>query len=298
MESRIADRQYWLWVTRPEYYLNENGDEREDLEPTFSNDTQGWWTCHKDTRKGDLILLWRSILKKDIGYLMQATSNAYSIAEDEFAQQRSWDYGCDYQVLFKFTPTISIYTLKHDVSLCDWSPLLQQFRRRVFSVKLEDWWKLVRLSISMQPEYKALIELLERMPLFESILLEEQLEEKIASQLSILKPFGYNLELFIDPETKCSGRQYVCRGNGGRIDLLCVDYLKDQYVVIELKNVRSGQNTFGQISNYIGYVQTRIAKGKRVIGLVISRGYDVRFETALQVTDRIFQLDLSVLGFD
>ena len=47
-------RQYWLWVTRPEYYLEENGTDRECLNPRNRIDSGSWWTCHKDTRKGDL----------------------------------------------------------------------------------------------------------------------------------------------------------------------------------------------------------------------------------------------------
>lgn len=47
--------QSWLWVTRPEYYLDEKGQESEDL---GGDDESGWRTCHKDTKKGDLAFLW------------------------------------------------------------------------------------------------------------------------------------------------------------------------------------------------------------------------------------------------
>lgn len=67
--------------------------------------------------------------------------------------------------------------------------------------------------------------------------------------------------------------------------------------MIELKNVRASQNTFGQISNYMGWVQERIAKSVPVKGLVISRGYDTRFESALKITDRISHINVEELGF-
>ena len=51
--------QYWLWVTGPEYYLNEDGRDSELLDPALHEDLDGWWTCKKDTRRGDLALLWR-----------------------------------------------------------------------------------------------------------------------------------------------------------------------------------------------------------------------------------------------
>lgn len=38
-------RQYWLWVTRPEYYANDDGSDREDLDPQSGIDSDGWWTC-------------------------------------------------------------------------------------------------------------------------------------------------------------------------------------------------------------------------------------------------------------
>jgi hypothetical protein len=40
-----------------------------------------------------------------------------------------------------------------------------------------------------------------------------------------------------------------------------------------------------------------ILSGKKPIGLVISRGYDTKFEAALKVTDRIKHLNISDLGF-
>ena len=44
-------RQYWLWVTRPDYYLDSDGRDRQSLDPSNDEDTEGWWTCHKDTQK-------------------------------------------------------------------------------------------------------------------------------------------------------------------------------------------------------------------------------------------------------
>jgi hypothetical protein len=105
------------------------------------------------------------------------------------------------------------------------------------------------------------------------------------------------LELYSDPTTGLSGEQFIC-GYGGRIDLLCYDKSRGQYVVIELKIVRAGQNTFGQISGYMGWVQDRIAENKPVMGVVISRGYDTKFEAALKTTNRILPLRVEDLEED
>jgi hypothetical protein len=130
-----------------------------------------------------------------------------------------------------------------------------------------------------------------------SILLEEELEEALIHDLGRLRKLGFDLELCVSSIDGASGRQLVCKGNGGRIDLLCYDRKKKQYVVIELKNVRASQNTFGQICNYVSWVQERIADGAPVIGLVISRGYDVRFQSSMKITDKVFHLDIEQLGF-
>jgi len=292
------EQQYWLWVTRAEYYLDGDGNDKEDLDPTKTEDTDGWWTCHKDTRKGDLVFLWRTAPKKDIGYLIQAKSAAYSIANDRYASPQGWDYGCDYRVLYKFKAPITIQDLHNDSYFHDWGAYRGRFQRRVFRIPPEYWKKLNQLASEKNSGYQSLIESVQQEGIFRSIVLEEQLEEALVQNLDLLKKFGYDLELYVDPTTGATGRQFVCRGNGGRIDLLCRDPKRKRYVVIELKNVRAGQNTFGQISNYVGWVQENIAKRVPVVGLVISRGGDAKFESALKVTDRIFSLNLKQLGFE
>lgn len=293
-----TDRQYWLWVTRPDYYLDEDGNDAEYLDPTRGNDTNGWWTCHKRTRRGDLILLWRTTPRKDIGYLIQAASDAYSIADDRYAARHGWDYGCDYQVLYKFQNPVSIQDLQKDPYLHDWSAYRARFQHRVFQISPEYWRKLNELASEKNADYRKFIQAIQRETVAKPILLEEELEEALVQNLGLLKKFGYDLELYVDPDTGATGRQFVCRGNGGRIDLLCHDRKGKQYVVIELKNVRAGQNTIGQILNYMGWVQDRIAGRTPVVGLVISRGYDAKFESALKVTDRVLGLDIEQLGFE
>lgn len=288
------ERQYWLWVTRPDYYLDEDGNDREDLDPTCGADSDGWWTCNKRTKEGDLVLLWRTSPRKDIGYLIQAESDAYSIAD---ANDEGWDYGCDYEVLYKFEHPLHVKDLRGNPYFDEWGPLRCSFQRSNFNISFEYWNKLNQLLASNNPGYQGFIENTQRQPLAESIGLEKELEDALAANLKILNDFGYDLELYADPVSNQSGRQFICKGNGGRIDLLCYDKTEDRYVVIELKNVRASQNTFGQISNYMGWVQDKIAKSTPVKGLVISRGYDTRFESALKITDRIGHLNVEDLGF-
>jgi len=291
------DRQCWLWVTHPEYYANKDGSDREDLDPNSGVASDGWWTCHKETRKGDLVLLWRTSPKRDIGYLIQAESEAYSIAEDPRSSNSKWEYACDCQVLYKFNNPITIKDIKDSHYFDDWGAYRGNFQGSYFRIPIDVWCKLNNFIADKNPGYLKFIKLLQKEPIAEFIQREEELQDILAKNLGILKKFGWELELYFDPETKLSGREFVCRGNGGRIDLLCYDKKHKLYLVIELKNVKAGQNTFGQIANYVGWVQTRIAGNRRAEGLVISRGYDVRFESALKVTDKISHLDIEDLGF-
>lgn len=296
-KNESNERRYWVWITRPEYYLDERGYDREELDPASGADSDGSWTCHRDTQKGDLVFLYRSRLKRDLGYLIQAESDAYSIADDDYASEQGWDYACDHRVLYKFDNPITLQDLRANPYLHDWRAYGANFQRRVYEIPLEHWHRLNQLASKKNPGYGKFLASVQKSTIIKSIMLEEQLEEELVQNLNLLKPFGYNLDLVDSPIDGSPGRQLICRGNGGRIDLLCYDRKKKRYVVIELKNVRASQNTFGQISNYIGWVQERIAEGEPVIGLVISRSYDAKFQSSVKITDKIFQLDIERLGF-
>lgn len=296
--NQTHERRYWVWVTRPEFYLNEQGEDRDGLDPENNFDWEWWWTCHKDTKKGDLALLYRSRLNRDVGYLIQAESDAYSVSDDENASRQGWDYGCDCRVIFKFENPMTLQDIRENPYLNDWGAFRANFQRRVYEIPLAHWRRLSQALSRKNPTYKKFLARVQESILVKSIMLEEELEEALVHDLGRLKPFGYNLELCVSAIDGASGRQLICKGNGGRIDLLCYDRKKKQYVVIELKNVRASQNTFAQISNYVGWVSERLADGEPVIGLVISRGYDVKFESSAKITDRIFHLDLEQIGFE
>lgn len=329
MNYILQKPQYWLWVTSEEYYLDDSGNEREDLNPSNENDTEGWWTCAKHTKMGDLILLYRKTPKKDIAYLIQAKSDAYSIENDDYASKQKWKYGCDYHVLYKFSNPIHISVLKQKIP--HWNLLRNSFQGIAFSISSEIWQELSKIIITLNPSYRNYLEetlgqiitkpqtlppekpVIEeasvlsevlKQPVIEQpkhlykILKEQQLEEYLVNNLNILTEFGYYLDLYQDTKTGKTGRQYICQGQGGRIDLLCFDSNKGKYVVIELKNVIANRNTFGQICSYIGYVKEKFVKGVPPLGLVISRGSDVSFKSCLKTTKEIFHLNIDQLGLE
>jgi hypothetical protein len=141
MPRNIHERgQHWVWVTTPEYYAEPDGSDRKDLEPGQEG---GWWTCHRDTRQGDLVLLYRTAPRMDFGYLFRAESNAYSITDDPSARQRGWDYGCDYSVLYKFENPLTLDDLRRDQSMNAWGAFRANFRRRVYAIPEPVWQRLI-----------------------------------------------------------------------------------------------------------------------------------------------------------
>ena len=281
--------QYWVWVTTPEYYLEEDGSDREALDPSRQADPGDWWTCHKNTKRGDLVLLYRTKPKMDFGYLVQAGSDAYSITDDEYASEQGWDHGCDYQVLYKFQHPLTLHDLREDSYMDEWGAFRANFQRRAYAVPPSVWQRLLSRVELIEPKFARFLARGEVERVSTRIILEEELEQRIEDNPAILRPFGYDLEI--------RERQLACTGHGGRIDLLGFDRQRKRYVVMELKNVRAGQNTFGQIASYLGWVERRVSNGRPAEGLVIARGFDNRFLSAAATTDRVRHIDLEQLGF-
>lgn len=281
---------FWQWVTKSEYFLESDGSERKDLDPVYDSDPGHYWTCHKDTRIGDLILLYRAgthngVTYQDIKYLIQTQSDAYPIDFDDYAFEHGWQYGCDYKALFKFKNSINYHELKEDPYLEDWNALRGRFQGIVFKTDERHWNRLQDLLIERNPEYKEFLNSFKPKEVIETFISEKMVEGKLSKNLQVLLKFGYDLSLL--------GRQVRCTGQGGRIDLFCEDKKDGSLVVIELKIVKATRNTFGQIANYIGWAIKRKANGRNVKGIVISKGYDNEFDSAQLINDNVNQIELA-----
>ena len=74
-------RNHWLWVVRPEFYAEPDGSDL-DLGPNYPyRGPDSWWTCHRDTQPGDLVLLYRTAPKSDIAFLFEANSEARPVPQ-------------------------------------------------------------------------------------------------------------------------------------------------------------------------------------------------------------------------
>ncbi|QIF05736.1 PDDEXK nuclease domain-containing protein [Roseimicrobium sp. ORNL1] len=286
MTGRIS---HWLWVTTPEFYAGPDGTDSLDLDPASGVDSDAWWTCHRDTKQGDLALLWRTSPRRDIAYLMQAKSDAYPIAAQPEARKRGWSFGCEYIIRAKFERPLTLAELRAEPYLEEWSALRGNLQRSVFAIPDAHWIRLVRMIEKKNPGAAKKFETAESRRMPRRVLREEQIENHLAEDLSPFIRHGHHLEL--------RGRQTVCSGNGGRIDLLCYDKRSQRFVIVELKNVRASRNTFGQISSYVGWVAKNMKARKRPVGIVVAQGADPAFQDAESTTRGIQFIDLKDLGF-
>ena len=57
---------------------------------------------------------------------------------------------------------------------------------------------------------------------------------------------------------------------------------------MELKKVREGDKALGQLLRYMGWVREKIAKGKKVRGILITHEFDERLDYAVkEVQDKV-----------
>ena len=138
MATPSKGRQYWLWVTRPEYYLVA-GEEDPGLKPG----NQGEWTCHPDTKGGDLVLLYRTSPKKDIAYLFEVTDDA-----DRITWDNEWkgELGCPFVSRLQLANPLTLPEMRADPILAaEFSAMRSRFQRRAYRIEPSLWRHLLEL---------------------------------------------------------------------------------------------------------------------------------------------------------
>lgn len=106
-----------------------------------------------------------------------------------------------------------------------------------------------------------------------SLSLERDLEEYLEKNLVSLED---GLRIYENDDSH--GRQFNV--STGRIDLLALDK-NSNIVVIELKAGEADISTFGQISAYMGSIQSSLSNGKKVRGIVVASSFDDKIKSAV-----------------
>lgn len=280
---------YWVWVTRPEVYLDDDGEERHDLDPERGY-RSGWWTCHPETKEGDLIVLYRTAPKSDIAYLIMARSDAYSLLDEPFAAENGWKYGCDHEFIEKFERPLSLAEMKADPKLDGWGALRaggSGFLGSFYAVPADIWAHLLdRLSAGDRPRVE------ERMKdAAAGWGTEKWIENQIAANPALFEPHGLELDL-------CS-QQHWCR-HGGRADLIYVDRKTKGYVVVEVKRDRDlvKRDAVAQLLSYRASVDQELPARQKPIGVLVGRALNNEALGMIEDDERLRFIALSEIELD
>lgn len=227
----------WVWVTRPAYYLAEGGGDAPALDPAAGFVADGWWTCHHETRAGDLVLLYRAGVRKDISHFLVARSDAELL--DDPASEFDGAHVCQYEVLAKFARPLPYAQLTSDAMLATWHPVAIRMHGRAFPVPTPIW---QRLGALVDADFDALAR--QAADGLHRIRLERQLEQRLIDQPRLLASAGLrNLTLH---------RQQLRLPTGRIADLVYRQrrLRGSRLVVIELKKIKAGPRAVTQLLDY------------------------------------------------
>ena len=110
--------------------------------------------------------------------------------------------------------------------------------------------------------------------------IERELEQWLVDHWSEVD-FGANLVLYTEDGDAKAGHQYDT-GEVGRIDLLCEDQDSLDLVVVELKRGRASDQVVGQLARYVGWVEAKLAKGRKVRGIILAPELDRKLHYAVR----------------
>lgn len=108
--------------------------------------------------------------------------------------------------------------------------------------------------------------------------MESQLEDFIIENWDITE-LGQKYDLITD-ENGLASQQY--RTDIGIIDILAKDKKDGRFVVIELKKNQSSDDTIGQLTRYMGWVEEHLSDGKTSKGIIIAGKFDKRLHYAMR----------------
>lgn len=94
---------------------------------------------------------------------------------------------------------------------------------------------------------------------------------------------GKNYDLYKNEET--DGKEVIT--DAGVIDLLAISKDQKEFLVIELKRGRASDVVIGQITRYMGYMETVTSPGQTVKGLIIALEDDSRIRYSLRVVPNV-----------
>ena len=127
--------------------------------------------------------------------------------------------------------------------------------------------------------------------------MESQLEDFLVENWDKTE-FGNKYDL-IEEDGELVSQQF--RTDIGIIDILAKDRKTGQYVVIELKKNQTSDDTVGQLTRYMGWLEEHKTGGEPTKGIIIAGHYDQRLYYALRILKDVeiylYQVDFKLREF-
>lgn len=263
-----------MWVTRPQFYLDGEGKDRADLDPERGYTPEGWWTCDPATREGDLALIYRSQVAKDIGYLVAVRSDAERF-EDASSEFDGWPV-CRFQVLARFERPVKIDEMRADGVLAGWPALRASFVRRAFPVPDAVWDRLLERLGTDADQLRAALITGER-----RFRLERDLQKwLLGSGAQAFLDVGWDMDLIRS--------EYPC--GHGRADLVYQQGkgVLGRRVVVELKRDTIGPSAIAQVRGYRDHLDQELPIGRRrTMAMVVGESLDRSAELEVAADSRL-----------
>ena len=126
--------QRWLWITRPEVYTTKPLRVHERFT----------WTCHADSRPGDIALLYRAELFQDFSHVFRIESDPRHYPD--LAAEFGSDTGCDCVLIAVLQCPVILAKIRKDTVLSRWPAALANCQGSAFPLEPLYWRAFLALS--------------------------------------------------------------------------------------------------------------------------------------------------------
>lgn len=130
--------QRWLWVTRPEFWEQLRGGQ-------LDQGLRVEWTCDKDTRRGDVALLYRADLAKDMAYLFHVDDDELTWNVHPLDAGKEAPY-CNATLVHPLRQPLLLPDLREEPRLDAWPALDLNFHGLAFDIPAAIWRVLLHLA--------------------------------------------------------------------------------------------------------------------------------------------------------
>jgi hypothetical protein len=260
----------WLWVVRDEpSRVREVGD-------------RGWWTCAPETREGDLALVYRTAPNKDIAYVVRAVSDAFPRDADDGVPS-VLPTRCDYVVVARLDPGLTLAQLRSDPALGDWKALQISFVGAAHRIPGRIWQHLLG-RLDLRP---ALLR-----ELIDAVVQDYEFERDIENILfrapGRFARVGYRGISTVERQK---------RFRSGRIADLILTMSSGPAVVVELKRGQVKFTALDQLQDYRTSLHHETGGRHQPLGLLVGAGLDPEVEKAIKRLPDVAFVHLEDLGF-